>query len=749
MFLEEKRRIRFLNGTGVGKSSLLRMFRIICKQHGVPVALASGEQSNSPADVLYSFAKDLGQDGLQLRAFSQALEHYHKIQTQIEQETKKTGSKSGKIAGTMGKAVIEVALSAIPVVGPLASALGGAGADVFVDWLGGFLSKDDLEFYLDPVQRLTAEFISNINQVAKKHRLVLMLDTYEQMPDMNEWTRELAQKLHTDILLVIAGRAALGAEWDRAWQGWRTLAHLEELKVISEEDMRRLVQKYYSTMRGDDLASAQIKDIADFARGLPLAVTATVQLWTQYGIEDFNAVKPQVIADMVDRIMEGIPETMRPVLQTAATLRWFNKDILRALLPTETVDEFYDDLRRFPFVRPRVEGLAIHDLVREMLDENFKVHDPTLYTAVHKKAVKFFEKQLQLTTDDKRDDLILELLYHGMIIDEDEGTRLLCQICEELVQAQLVNRLRVMLSDAQRFPLAHKQNKLWRDYYAAWVLMLESQLAKAEALYERLAQNQDASPRLKAYALCDLGWIIGRYSRLGQVGSPAKAIETLEKSLNTASVDTKLVESYYTLAHVYSFLGEWDKAELNIERARHYFKDTKDDYGIVNSYAEPKHVYGFQGDLKGFFSAEDEIVEILSRLPEFPFMRTKMGWWPAMWTNAGRFTIIEQHTKAAYDIIQKSGAVETMFFSSVDLSWPLIVHGKFAEAEAHLKDAIEITYQVDDRHSRKQRAIPFELMGELLIRQERFEEAEVYLSQSLTIREELGDYPGIPGVLTG
>jgi hypothetical protein len=65
---------------------------------------------------------------------------------------------------------------------------------------------------------------------------VLMLDTFEQMTALEDWAREVAQQLPANVLLVIAGRAL--PNWDRAWPGWMANAQVEELKPMSEDDMR-------------------------------------------------------------------------------------------------------------------------------------------------------------------------------------------------------------------------------------------------------------------------------------------------------------------------------------------------------------------------------------------------------------------------------------------------------------------------------------------------------------------------------
>src|SRR2546422_9214901 len=59
------KRLLVVHGVGgVGKSSLLRMFRLHCKSVHVPIGLASGDEAKSAVDVLAAWAADLNADGV-------------------------------------------------------------------------------------------------------------------------------------------------------------------------------------------------------------------------------------------------------------------------------------------------------------------------------------------------------------------------------------------------------------------------------------------------------------------------------------------------------------------------------------------------------------------------------------------------------------------------------------------------------------------------------------------------------------
>ena len=404
---------------GVGKSSLLRIFRLHCKKEGVPVTPVFGDECRSTLDVIETWANDLNTDDVKLPTLSKTLHRYRAILAKVtaEEKTKRAlGKAASKTAEAVGSAAVGAAVgSVVPgigtTVGAVMGGVFGVGAEALVDWLRGQgLSKPDIDLLLDPTGKLTDDFLTDLAHVASRQRVVLMLDTYEQLKALEDWTCDLRKRLHANVLLVIAGRAV--PNWRRRWPGWLAQAQLEELKPMSEEDMGELVRRYYATIRSGEPDPKQVEAIIRFARGLPMVVTSAVELWVQYGVEDFQAVKPQVVADLVDQLMEGVPKEMIPALEGAAVVRWFDKPILRAVMGQKDVDAVYDELRRFPFVRPRVEGWMLHDAVREIMDENLRVSDSQRHCELHQRAATYFEAQLAGTQGKEREQFVLERFYH-------------------------------------------------------------------------------------------------------------------------------------------------------------------------------------------------------------------------------------------------------------------------------------------------------------------------------------------------
>jgi hypothetical protein len=547
------KRLLMIHGVGgVGKSSLLLMFRLHCKSVNIPVALASGDDSKSALDVLTHWADDLKADKIALPRFSQTFEHYRAIQAKVENETRKIAGQAVKGAA---KTIIETAASTIPGVGPLLGKLGGMSVEALADILlsRGF-KKSDIDLLLDPAKKLTADFLTDAANVADKRRIVLMLDTFEQMTVLDGWAREIAQRLHPNVLLVIAGRAMPSK--------WMAYGQIEELAPMPKRVMQELVRRYYRTFRPDEPDPKQVDSIIEFARGLPMAVTTAVQLWITYKIKDFQVVKSEAFEDLVDELRRGLLTEMYPFLEAAATVRWFNKDVLRALTSEDDVAKFYIELRRFPFVRSRAEGLALHDRMREIFDDYLRLSDSQRYHELHERAAEYFEKRLEKMTGEEAERLGLERLYHHIRADEEAGIKLFQEMAEELTRYRLVNRLRTLLNDANTYSLEHENGRRWVEYYNARLAYLETRYADAEKGYQAIGENERVEPKLRAYALCDWGQVCKNSEYLNEPGGKEKCLDILERSQQLIPLDSKLAFAFVHRKDVYTVNAQWQMAAL-------------------------------------------------------------------------------------------------------------------------------------------------------------------------------------------
>ena len=85
--LPNKRIFSIYGVGGVGKSSLLKMFRLHCKSERIPVALVSGEDAKSPVDILVGWANDLKDNGIKMSSFWKTMGHYQRILAKVGEKS--------------------------------------------------------------------------------------------------------------------------------------------------------------------------------------------------------------------------------------------------------------------------------------------------------------------------------------------------------------------------------------------------------------------------------------------------------------------------------------------------------------------------------------------------------------------------------------------------------------------------------------------------------------------------------------
>ena len=673
---------------GIGKSSVLRMFRLSARSKKIPVGLASGDEAKSAVDVLARWADDLKADGTNLPTFFKTYEHYRAIQAQVDDKAKaankKWGDAASKAAGKAAEAGAAAAVGAvvgsvIPGIGTVAGAVGGMGAEALVDWLRGFLTKPDIDLYIDPTKKLTDDFLTDVDKVAAKQRIVLMLDTYEQMTALDDWTRDVAERINPNVLMVIAGRAM--PDWSRQWPAWLSYAQVEELKPMTKRVMHELIRKYYATMRGGEPNPKQVNAIIEFSGGLPMVVNTAVQLWVKYGVEDFGAVKGEVVKAVVERLREGVPPKLYPLLETAAALRYFNKDILRTVSGMGDITFSYEELLRFPFVRRRAEGYALHDRVREMIEENVRTDDPTKYRNVHERAAAYFQVMSQNVLMQSQN-AQFEQMYHLVCADEKTGMELFQEVAEIAARHRHTAELRTVLNESLSINVRNVTSVFWRVYYLGRLAYLEGDIEHAELSYSRVIEQSDVSPKLRAYALSSLGHIRARWHRLGIDRNAAAVIKLLQESVNLVPIDERIVNSWIDLARVYEFIREWDIVASYIRLAQDYYAQTEDYYGALDVISEKRGYFAQRGDWPNMVRADKNGSSILDRLPKGSYFKARfLGSSVWAWIFLGDYAEAVRRINISQPILADLDEIQIHNDVTRDLALTLAMQEKYVESE--------------------------------------------------------------------
>jgi hypothetical protein len=208
-------------------------------------------------------------------------------------------------------------------------------------------------------------------------RVVLVLDTYEQLRLLDTWLRqELVPGLRDNTRLALAGREPPGAAWVSDFGGLLATVPLANLDAADAGAL----------LRREGLSSADAARITRFTHGHPLALRLAA---SARGARPDLAVPDAAIATVVTELaqlyLSGLDQPTRAVLDAVCTLRRPTMSLLGALLPEVPPNDAYDLLRPLPFVEFGLDGLVLHETVREVVAALLRVKDPPAYRA-HKIA---------------------------------------------------------------------------------------------------------------------------------------------------------------------------------------------------------------------------------------------------------------------------------------------------------------------------------------------------------------------------
>lgn len=747
-----ERRVLVVFGAGaVGKSSLLKMYRLSCRRDGVPVALAPAEDAPSAVDLLARWSSDFQVGGLRLRKVEDGLDRYRRLQAKVSAAASNAGFLRPDLAGQATKLVAEgivMGTAVVPGLGNVTAAIGPERIEALLTLIRQTLSRDDYEFFTDPTTRLNDDFLADLAAAAEERRVVLMLDTFEQARAQSAWLCDLAQHLPENVLFVIAGREI--PPWDRDWPGWAVYRTTVELRELSGDQIETLVRRYYTLLGQGEPDPNFVAEVVRFARGLPLAAATVVELYVSYGLADFRPTDGGVAAQLADKMLDDVPAELRPALEAAAILRAFNADALEAL---EVADAsvLYDQLRRLPFTRARREGFAVHETMREVIGAALEVRSPARFRHLHELAAEFYAGQLEWAGAEERERVQRERLYHLIRANEEAGIRTFRELAEELALAQWRERLRALLNDVGSYPLETTGGRLWKRYYTASLAQLDGQVADAEAELTAIGADAEGEPTLRAYALCDLGAILATLDRLVAPGGEQAALAAVERSLALRpDLDSKLVQNHYTLMKVSNARADWKESVRHVEAAREAARLGDDAYALVTSDRLQAGLYGLQGDWRGYLDMRKQYLELLPPLGDVPALRMNVAYFTWPLTFMGRYADAVASAEEALELALRLEERELMITIRESIGLTLGLQAAFAEAAKQFREAQDFyeRFHPPELGSSRERYIRGLLgfRGLIALREGRLDDAEGDLARALEVKQEIGDRIGLPEV---
>jgi hypothetical protein len=408
---------------GIGKTTLLKQFRRIAEDlKQLTAYVDEGAQSNRVDDVpevLNRLATDFEKQGQKFDKFQERYKTYRQKRQELEADP---DAPQGFAAG-LGRMLAKASLGAAKSIPGSNAVLDLVETDAVANKAGEYTAfiarkltnKDEVQLLREPLEVLTPLFLEDLNRIAEKQTVVLLLDTYEQTGAfLDDWLRSLLDNRYGDLtpnfLLGIAGRDPLSRNIWAEMESWIVRS---ELEPFTQDEARQ-----YLTNKGIT-NEAVIQEIWRLSSGgLPLLIGMMAQ-----AIPTSIDVVVDPCEEAVERFLKWeLDATKRQLALNAALPRMLNRDILALLVDESAVNDLFEWLKERSFVVEHPEGWQYHKIVREQMLRYQRRISPKGWKALHTHLAEYYDglrKELELTDaqqpkNETWQKYTLEWLYHSL-----------------------------------------------------------------------------------------------------------------------------------------------------------------------------------------------------------------------------------------------------------------------------------------------------------------------------------------------
>ena len=358
---DERRRFFFnIHGdAGVGKTFLTRQLRQIAAGTGALTAYID-ETVEDVTSAMTAIAEEFNRGGDRLREFEKRAAEYRQRRHELESDPQAPAG----VAAFLTKTAVTISLAAardIPVAGSLLAPVDVAATAAEANRAREYLTRKfrdhrDVRLMLSPADELTPVFVDGLNRAAASRTVALFFDTYERTgPLLDQWLRSLYAGQYGDLpetlVTTISGQKPLNPN---LWSEYLPVIADIPLEPFTEAEARQFLASK------DITDETTIQVILTLSGRLPLWIATLADARSQ-GSADIG----DPTGNAVERFLKWEDDPARRGIAIAAALpRVLNQDVLAVITPADNVSELFGWLRSLPFVSPRGESWAYHDVVR-------------------------------------------------------------------------------------------------------------------------------------------------------------------------------------------------------------------------------------------------------------------------------------------------------------------------------------------------------------------------------------------------
>jgi len=250
--------------------------------------------------------------------------------------------------------------------------------------------------------------LRELHGISESSKIVIALDTYEEMGELDGWLRDqFLKRLSSDVLILIAGRYKLKDQWIVA-PGLRERILYMPLGNLSSAACSAYLQRLGMT------DGEHISRIWHKTHGHPLALSLAAFVDAQADWTNGSADEAEWFEQLAKAWLREVPDVqLRQLVEAAAVLLHVNREVLQFILDKEIDNESFERLITLSFVRRTNRGWMLHDLVRGTMRKQLEERTPTYYEKLRGRAAQYFAARIRHSSTYRNTEWeVGELLYY-------------------------------------------------------------------------------------------------------------------------------------------------------------------------------------------------------------------------------------------------------------------------------------------------------------------------------------------------
>lgn len=244
-----------------------------------------------------------------------------------------------------------------------------------------------------------------IAQLLQSTRVIIAIDTYENMADIDNWFRQFfLTHIAPSVKVIITGRHPLNGEWEQS-PVWRAQVQSNALHYFSKEEMTQFLKQ--SNIKDKNI----INTLSDFTEGHPLALALASLSFQEDDSDQFHFTDNQhVLLELTKRWLTEVDnDDILNLIEAAAMFKQFNQHSLSAVLDRDISYESFIELTRLSFVHKLQNIWTFHELIQDSIKVDLLQRSPEKYERLKRKVVGYYQKRLIKTR--KTEDIAM-FFYH-------------------------------------------------------------------------------------------------------------------------------------------------------------------------------------------------------------------------------------------------------------------------------------------------------------------------------------------------